>query len=457
MKQVLLKLLSLALAVVCVAEAAFAQDPPPVSAGPVSVTKIVPQPSLAALSPKERFVSADGTFSIALPRSITGYSAQTPKMTGGSATGGSYSWQLREGIFVVNYYNYNQLDLATEKDISEYFDGLKQSFFTQIKATVESERPLKLGNMRGYEYLFRLPSGQTGIMHVLAAGKQSYNMVALLSPNVPTAETLAIKVFESFELIDRAEIDADIQRKLEEATPAPLPQNPVVPKERSDAEDINLFGQVKTVTEEHENLSETSSGNGRQLASVTEYNEAGNRLKDVHYTSNARPSVINVYGYIDGARVMNSGSISYESDPPPPARAVSAMRNPADTRYRLKYQFTYKDGKLAEMQLVQNDGTPATKIVYKYRGDEVEKVFFDEDGSINQRYVYKLDEKGNHIEEFAAALSKNDSDKRYIIRYESFDDHGNWTKATTLQVFTQDGKEILKPAYNTYRNITYYK
>ena len=458
MKQVVFSVLSLSFAVVCLVDAAAAQGPPPdAQANPNGVVKIIPEPSLATLPNGERFVSTEGAFSIAMPLSISGYSEHTPATTGGTATGGSFSWRLREGVFVVSYFHYLTPEVTTEKDFTDSFAGFKDSFITRLKATIVTERDLNLGKMRGHEFKFRLPSGQIQIARMFVLGKEAYNMMAIINSNAPDAEPLVEKAFDSFALIDRADINSDIQKRLEQATPAALPQTPVAARETSDAVDRNLRGPVKTVREETSDVTGTTTED-RRLRSVTDYNESGNFVKEIDYDSDERPWMVNVYGYIDGSRVLRSGYISYENDPPPVAASPrSAAPKPRDTRYDLKYLYTYKNGKLVEIQLIRNDGTPSTKTIYKYNGSEVETTVFSEDGKLNQKYVYKLDEKGNHVEEFDADVLNFYGDRKTSISYDEFDDHGNWTKATKTLVTIKDGKEIRKSTWITYRTITYYK
>lgn len=458
MKQVVFFVLSLSFAFLCLVDVAVAQGPPPAApANPNGVVKIASQPSLATLPTGERFVSTEGAFSIAMPSSIFGYTELTAATTGGTATGASYSWRLREGGFVVSYFHSLKTDVTTEKDFTDSFAGFKDGVITGSKATVVSEHDLNLGKMRGHQVTFRLPSGQIQIARIFFLGKEAYNMMAVLNSNAPDAEALVEKAFDSFTLIDRGEIKSDIQKRLEQATPAALPQTPVAARETSDAVDRNLRGRVKTVREETSNVIGTTPQD-RRLRSVTDYSESGNFVKDIEYDSDERPWTVNVYGYIDGFRVMRSGYISYENDPPPGAAAPrSAAPKPRDTRYGLKYLYTYKNGKLAEIQLIQNDGSPSTKTVYKYNGSEVEMTVFGENGKLNQKYVYKLDDKGNHIEEFDADVLSFYGDRKTTISYDEFDDHGNWTKATKTLVTIKDGKEIRKSTWITYRTITYYK
>jgi hypothetical protein len=292
----------------------FPQDPPPAARSrPITTTAL---PALTDISTAERFLSTEGAFSIALPKSISGYSPM-PSQKGMNASGSSYNWRFREGTIIVSYREIDDASfrMPTDKDDADFFAGYRDSILAVTKGTVTSDRTVKLGTVPGHEYVFRLPSGQSEIARAYVHGNQIYSLLAILSPNVSNAEELIAKVFGSLTLIDRTTIDADIRKRVEEATPEQLPQDPVATKERSDADDEGLRGAVKTLTEEQEDLSGTWQVQGRHFSSITDFNERGNRTKQIFYDSKAKPYEVRAYGYIDGARVFKSGMIDYESDP----------------------------------------------------------------------------------------------------------------------------------------------
>jgi hypothetical protein len=97
--------------------------------------------------------------------------------------------------------------------------------------------------------------------------------------------------------------------------------------------------------------------------------------------------------------------------------------------------------------------------VYNYKENQLEKLVYDEQGKLNQKYISILDENGNEIERIDAAVleyQKTEGDRKYSIKYDSFDEKGNWTKKTTSKLIVENGKQIYKPWYADYRTITYY-
>jgi hypothetical protein len=160
--------------------------------------------------------------------------------------------------------------------------------------------------------------------------------------------------FDTFKLISQAEVEAELQRKFEAMKPPALPQEPVVTKEKTDAQDENLKGKVKRIVAESEDLSGTWSVQGRKPSSVTYFNEKGNYVERDLYDSQGKPFQITMYGYIDGKRVSNSKTTNYEYDPPPMAMPKSKTDEPvkkSDPRYEYSFEYKYEDGKLAEKQM----------------------------------------------------------------------------------------------------------
>lgn len=436
-----------------------AQPPPP--AAPSSggqVVTIKQANSLRDLPASERFSSVMGRFSIALPKSIHGYSALTPKLIGMNASGEMFQWQLREGGVIVTYHDFHDPDFSvvTEKDFANYFAGVKKGMVEATNGNVKAERPLTLGTHRGYEYVFER-NGAAGVARTFYVNKRSYTLMAFPAKNTD-AEKLIEEAFDSFTMISATDANSDIAKRVLDSTPEPLPQEPVAAKEKSDAEDEGLKGSVKTVTEESEDLSGSWSTQGRHLSSVEEYNEKGNRTKRIAYDSNAKPFQITVYGYLEGARVSKSASIRYDEDPPlmalPPSPKPPA---PRDTRYGYKYGYKYVGGRLSEKQLILNNGVNGMRYVYNYDGNTLEQLVYDEKGKLNMKWLSKLDDKGNEIETiYLDVLKIHGFDETYSITYDAFDGNGNWTKKTTSKMVTEDGMQVYKPWYVTYRTITFH-
>lgn len=257
-------------------------------------------------------------------------------------------------------------------------------------------------------------------------------------------------------------LDSKMLKSIETSTPAPLPQEPVVPKECSDAEDKEIKGRVMSVTGEAQDISETGSGEAKHLSYIESFNEKGHSLKRISFDYIGNPSDITVYGWLDGARVSKTNSITYDYNPPPAmAPPGSAKLAPKSRDVRISYSYTYKyvGGKLSEMQMYYNDGRAGMRYTYTRTGNTLEKLAFDDKGQLNQKYVYRLDKDGNEVEDLRIDLTPQRyyGDKKFIFKYDSFDKSGNWTKRTASRIQTVNGKEIAKPAFVHFRTFEYSK
>jgi hypothetical protein len=439
-----------------------AQPPPPPAAKEGGAKQIRQQDSLKTLSASEKFSSADGRFVISLPQSISGFSAITPKGAGINVSGSNYLWQIKEGGIQINYFDYldQNFSVTTEKDFADYFAGVTESTINSSKAKIISSTRIKLGNFNGIKLDFQLPNGLKGTYRNYLIDKRQYSLTALFAQDVPEAEKLINQAFDSFNLISQAKIDEEIRLKIERSTPALLPQEPIAKKEKSDAEDDGLKGKVKTVTTESEDLSGTWSVQGRHLNSIEDFNSIGNVTKKLLFDSKAKPFQITVYGYIDGARVSNSEMINYDSDPPIMALSASGKKEEGkrDLRYDYKHEYKYINGKLAENKWIRNNGVMWIRYVYNHKDNQVEELVYSEDGKLNQKYLSTLDDKGNEVERtnFNVLGIQRDGDTKYSIKYDSFDEKGNWTKKTTSKLVTENGKQIYKLWNIYYRTIVYY-
>jgi hypothetical protein len=257
-------------------------------------------------------------------------------------------------------------------------------------------------------------------------------------------------------------ITPEMQKTIDQNTPAALPQTPAAKRDRSDAQDDNIKGKVKTVLIESETVGRPGS---RQIDSIEDFNEHGNRLKHIAVDSRGNPWEIAVYGYIDGARVSRSLYITYSYDPPPPPAPLRPRNAPPDPprdhRYELKYEYKYKNGKMTEENYYANSGKQTTHIVYDWKSDaSYEMLVYTSDGKLNQKFVRTLDKAGNEVEELNPDLipGKPYGDNRSVTRYDAFDSAGNWTKKTvTFYKVLTNGTEPIPTTYITYRTITYYK
>jgi YD repeat-containing protein len=408
----------------------------------------------------ETFTSLEGRFSVALPKQFSGYNPQTINTPGGRVESFSYDWKTADGWFAVGY---TQRPEMLEDRGQKLLDDIRDRVVASDKAKLLSETVITLGGHPGRELKMELPGG-VAINRMYVVGNRLYQVIASLGTDKKDREPNAIKILDSFKLLSRADAEAETERRIAEATPSPLPQEPAARKLKSDAEDEGLKGRVKTVFTEEQDLSGKWTVQKRKPSSTDYYNEQGSLTKNESYDYMGNLFEITVYGYIDGERVSNYKDIEHEYNPPPIAVASapgSKAESKFDPRYATKYGYKYDDaGRLVEEMLYGSNGKLWTKYVYNYKGNQKETLAYDEEGtinpkhSLNQKHVATLDARGNEVEESYYDVSKNTVDEKYSYTYE-FDARGNWIKRTTSKWVKKDGKEYFEPYSVTYRTINY--
>lgn len=412
---------------------------------------------LPATSASETFTSLEGRFTIALPQQISGFSGNpidTPK--GKVNAGDSYSWRLDGAQYEVGYIDKSKTPQASTDNktlMLALTDGLV-SMAAARQGKVLSNVEITASGLPAREVRVEFPQMYI-IGRVVAAGDRSYQLSAVTRKD-PQALAEAVKALDSFRVLTTSEVEAAMRRKLDEATPAPLPQGPVAARPSTDAQDEGLKGKVKTVFTESEDLSGTWSVQERKPSSMEHYDERGNLTKRISYDYKGNPSDVTVYGYIDGERASLRKSISHEYNPPAMAVASSSGEAKRDPRYSYTFKFKYDErGRLLEKAWYMNDGKLWLRYTYSYEGKRKEESVYAANGSLNQKYSYLTDDRGVEVEETVYETKDGSVRSRYSYSYE-FDAKGNWTKRVSSKWGNKDGVEGFHPYSVRYRTITYY-
>jgi hypothetical protein len=387
----------------------------------------------------DTFVSLEGRFTIALPQTQHGFRPLSIETPVGRATGDAYTWTMKEGSFSAGY-----VDASQPLDDKRVFANLREGMVAwgaSKKGKLIEDRQIDFEKHQALELRFEFPDASTR-QRFYVNSRRLYQVTLVLKPEQRAYEALAVKVLDSFKILSDAEVSAALKAKAADAEPSPLPQEPTVPRVRSDADDEGLHGSVKTVFQEDEDLSGTWSVQGRKPSSMEYYNERGNLTKRESYDYKGNLSDITVYGYLDGARVSRRKSIEHEYNPPPMMMAwpPGEARPKSDQRYSNKFTFQYDDQKrLIEKSWFLNNGRLSIRDVYKYSGspaNQREDLVYTADGSLNQRYLSILDDKGNEVER--TSFERRDGSVRGKSSYAyEFDAKGNWIKRTTSMWITE--------------------
>ena len=405
------------------------------------------------------FVSLQGRFSIALPQQQHGFRGLAIPTPDGTATGDSYEWRMKEGVFTAGYIDraQRQDDPDTSKRI---FAGVREGLEQSAKESggkFASERQIELNKVQGREFRFEFLAGLIIYRVYLVSGRM-YQVAAMLKSDQPAKEGIALTVLSSFKILTEDEVATARKEQAAKAQPGLLPQEPVAARIGSDARDEGLRGRVKRVFTESQDLSGTWSVQTRKPNSRDYFNERGNLTKRESYDYKGNLSEITAYGYLDGARVSKSQSIRQEYNPPPmmsgpPAGGATPKY---DSRYSFKFTFKYDDKKrLTEKEWIGNDGTLWLRYVYNYSGNQKEELVYSANGSLNQRYLSILDQNGNEVDETIFEARDGSIRSKQSCAY-AFDSVGNWTKRTTSKWITKDGRSSYEPQYVYFRTITYY-
>jgi len=408
------------------------------------------------------FVSLEGRFSIALPQSQHGFRPLSIETAVGRATGDAYSWTMKEGSFTAGYVDASQS--WDEPDTStRVFAGIRDglvSWAGSKNGKLVGERQISFEKHPTLELKLEFPEALL-LQRSYLISRRLYQVVLVLRTEQRAYEAVAVKVLDSFKVLSDADVSVALKARAAQAEPSPLPQEPVAPRIRSDAEDEGLHGNVKTVFQESQDLSGTWSVQGKKPSSMGYYNARGNLTKRESYDYKGNLSDITVYGYLDGARVSSRKSIEHEYNPPPMmiASPPGEARPKPDPRYSNKFTFQYDDQKrLIEKSWFMNNGQLSIRYVYKYSGKPAkqrEDLVYSADGSLNQRDLSILDEKGTEVERTSFETKDGSIRNKYSYAYE-FDGKGNWIKRSTSKWVTKDGRSYYAPAHVDYRTITYY-
>ena len=413
-------------------------------------------PSVVGAGP---FVSLEGRFSIALPADTHGFRPVAINSPAGKLTGDAYSWTMKEGSFTAGFADAAQ-SIDDAETVAKIFSNIREgmsSWAISKNGRLASDRQFDMDKHPGLEVKLEFPEGNLW-QRLCVESNRIFQLVVLVKSNQLSDEAAALKALDTFKILSAAEASAALKAKVAAAEPDPLPQEPVAARAGSDAADDRLRGAVKTVFEESESLTGTSTVSGRKPSSMEYYNKAGNLTKEELYDYKGNLFEITVYGYIDGARVSSFRTIQRNYNPPPmmaPAPPGAAPTK-SDSRYSNKYTFRYDDQKrLIEKTWFLNTGQTTARDVYKYSGNQLEALFYSRDGSLNRRLVATVDDKGNKIEETEYQTLDGSIRDKYSFAYE-FDSNGNWTKRVASKWVTKDGKSSYVPDYIRYRTITYY-
>ncbi len=406
---------------------------------------------------QEMFLSGEGNFSLNVPANPTSSIEIPSKRLNYMGEGRRLIWtKPAEYNYVVQY-----IKLFPDED-DKLTDKYRQSFLESYKSGVIADIKSKNAPYRQKSYSFKGNSGyeleavypdSRAFIRIFFVKEKLYSVSVAISKSKD--KKVAFAILDSFKLLDPK---IRLAQQVKEATPKPLPQSPVAKKLKSDAEDENLKGKVKSIIEY------TQDKTGKKLKSSEYfYNEQGNLIKEINYT-NGYPFDVTVWGYIDSKRVSDWKTVKYDNQYATTGVFSISTVNPnpeevakRDLRYSNRYTYKYDElGKLAEKIMYQNNGEVWLKYVNKYNSNKRTQLIYSVNGELNQQYNYKLDADGNVIEKSTTDVRTKKIGSQSIYKYKKFDSNNNWIIRERYNKKTKNGRSVLTLRNIDMRTIEYY-
>lgn len=230
-------------------------------------------------------------------------------------------------------------------------------------------------------------------------------------------------------------------------------------KQMSDRDVDGLKGVVKIVEEEKSNFSHKSGEwveSQRMCSSAIEYDKEGSRLKRDSCDYRGKPFQKEVYGFLDGDKIVKEEIFPDDSAPPAP-KSLNDDK-PRDKRYSFKFKYKYDSkGRRIQEEWFSNTGSLWIRDVRTYddKGNEIEWYRYSSNGELNMKSISKFDDKGNEVEVTYISVAGKSPDSTYSYSYE-FDSRGNWIKRITKKLVNQNNKSEFQLYQTHYRKITYF-
>jgi hypothetical protein len=228
---------------------------------------------------------------------------------------------------------------------------------------------------------------------------------------------------------------------------------------QSDREFKGLKGKVKTVQMEVADATmkagKVTTWNRRKEQYST-FSQGGSASTDTLFFWNGREVLeADTYFQVDGDKVSTSkvaaNVITTKID------LGDKPSKPADPRYEFKYKYKYDDQqRIVEEAWWQNTGELYLRYVFEYAPGEKRESKFDNKGALIEKFVYRLDPKGNVSETIWYDVDSGKIHAKDRYKYLLFDKQGNWTKRLEYET-EEDNVAKFKISAVGYRTITYYQ
>jgi biotin operon repressor len=439
-----------------------------------------------------------GRFGINLPDSCD-YKTLTTRLAGQAFSAHVYKWMTPEGTFTITFGKGGQVDLDRPEHTNAFLTDLRDKYVAirqRQNGKILTERSVAFGGHAGFE-LVDESAGVNVDFRAFVIGNRYYTLAIARNAQQLEFRTKGDQILASFRLLSDSEVGPLGDAIIEGMVPPPLPQEPVVPRIKSDAQDKNLFGNVKRVLTQEERPIEGHFLGQKSAVEMEDFDQRGYLVRKVHYIDGLPFKALG-YGYLHGDRVFRKGFGTGQEI------FTKVTHETPSTIHKLKYKYD-SSGQLAEMSQFQENGKLEESYSYRNEGRKRETTLTTSSYTI-WKTTALLDDHGNPVEEsrteyyeyaspdyyvteravtqispssgtpidkiYAGDLHANPNksirvmnpvgskslqkagEKRYWYTYK-YDSHGNWTERINSEI-DKSGKAA-SAIEITYRVMTYYE
>ena len=395
----------------------------------------------------DNFTTLTGGFSIGLPTATDGVS--------GAGSGIRFVWRRAEAEYEIGFHERQGFSSAVRNGVLSVDEVVRRYFNRFSTGKLIYRKEISSAGKPGFEYKYETATANF-LLRIFQAGDRVYSLQAEMPQKNPAPEEIVVRVFDSFRLLSEEFIKTETAKRIAAATPPALPQSPAVAKAKSDVEDRNLKGKVKSVLTETANFAANDSPLPKKPSLAEEFDERGNLVKSTEFDSYGEVSRIRVFGYVAGKRAARTGSLARESSPG--GIVLNFPPGKVDDRFDESYVYKYLGGNLVEESTSLNNGFLISRTRYVYLKNKKETFYYDGGTKPFRRVVETLDENLNPVKLsiFEPEGGKYKALDPYEVRYDALDAQGNWTQRTISRFYGFGGEGSFSPVSVEYRTIIYY-
>ena len=351
---------------------------------------------------RDNFVSLEGRFTIALPRTYAEFRPATIVAGKELLPIMLYKWNTTSGLVAAGY-AVTGVDLEDPKLAPKIFRDVRDSFIKQYEAKLLTEHARVFDGHQGFEFIIENKSLLTAVRMILA--KNRFYMLTLT--NRPDQRDLVANgegLLSTFRLMSLDDVVAARDRSLGTLPGSPYSQTAAGTDTRPDAQNEKFKGRVKQIFVERELLFNGVSFNEVHPESLKDFNEDGYVSRVITF-SGQWPASISLYGFAGDSRAFKKMLIS-------------------EVTWRLGRQPTLN---------IDDEAVHIVRQKYDASDRLIEQGIYDEKGSLEERVAYKYETERREIETRKYSNLFGDKFETLSKTVERLDASGNPVELTLFQ------------------------